>query len=188
MRRLGTLPSGWLGTIASTDPEDDRPLLLPGVRVKFSIIGRQAVREARTACGIALKSTDGDFQVASDALSRELIRGGIVEWEGIGDRDGNPAAVTPETIDLFIADTDLCEAAEQVYVTPWLMRDREKNVSGVSSNGTSQEETPGSDTATSVAPQAKPENGAAPTSKRARKPAPTGNMSHAPKKANSPSK
>ena len=147
MFQLGSPESGW---------KDIRP----GVRVQFAPIGIKMVRAAREACGIALK--DGDVMDASDALSREMLRRGIVAWEGIGNAtdepigpadlvpvfengepvlDGEEKPVMQAAVELFIADPDLFEAAQAIYVNPWLTRDREKNGSGVSSNGTSEEAT-----------------------------------------------
>ncbi len=148
MRKLGVLPSGWLGTIVSDDPADPRPFLLPGVRVRFDPVSRKAVREARAACAAVLREAEGDFQEASDALTREMVRHGIAEWEGVGDVEGEIASVNAETIALFIVDTDLCEAAEAVYVRPWLLRDTEKNGFAASSPGTSGAVTAESDIAT----------------------------------------
>ncbi len=151
MRKLGILPSGWLGTIASDDPADPRPFLVPGVRVRFEPVSRRAVRDARAACAAVLQQFEGDFQEASDALTREMVRHGIVEWEGVGDAGGDIVPVSPDTISMFIADVDLCEAAEAVYVQPWLVRDTEKNGSAASSLGTSEAGTAESDIATTPA-------------------------------------
>jgi hypothetical protein len=153
MLKLGALPSGWLGAIVSTDPEDPRPFLLPGVRVRFEPIGRKAVRAAREACGLSLQEHGADWQEALDALSCTFMRRGIVEWEGIGDAEGNALAVTPESVELFIANADTFEAAHLHYVSPWIDRDREKNVSAASSNGTSAVAMAAADIVTSPATQ-----------------------------------
>jgi hypothetical protein len=92
----------------------------------------------------------GDF---IDAVTRETLRLAITSWEGIGDAKGKPIPVTPElsvrvatadqpdrpsgTIDLFLADDDLLEVADRLYVLPQAERRREKNGAGHSSNGTS---------------------------------------------------
>ena len=185
MRKLGALPHGWLGEIASTDAGDGRPFLIPGVRVKFDPIGRKAVRAARAACQAAL-AKDGDFQEASDALSAEMLRFGIVEWEGVGDLAGDVVGVTPEAVGLFIADPDLCEAAEIVYVRPWVLRDMEKNVSAGSPNGTSGVVTPAPGTATksaSGAPTAGARRTRKPKTKMPAKAATTSPTSPKPKQA-----
>ena len=185
MRKLGALPSGWLGAIASDDPNNTRPFLIPGVRVRFDPIGRKAVRAARAACAVSL-AADGDYQEASDALSREIIRFGIVEWEGVGDVDGEVVAVTPEAVDLFLADPELCEQAEIAYVQPWLLRDMEKNASAGSPNGTSEEAMPALGTATTSASGAKTGDASLnskPRTKRPAKAATTSPTSPKPKRA-----
>jgi len=40
-------------------------------------------------------------QLTSNYLSNEVILGSITGWEGVGDADGNPVPVTPETWALF---------------------------------------------------------------------------------------
>jgi len=188
MLKLGAPESGWKD-------------LLPGVRVRFLPISRKMVRAARSACRQALQNAPNDIIEASDELTAAMLRLGIAEWAGIGDQneqllgpadlvpvigdDGNPAKdhdgepVMQAAVELFIANTDCFEAAERIYVQPWLDRDREKNGSAASSNGTSTEATPALGTANSPAPQAK-----ASGAKSAR----TGKTSPRPKKANSSSK
>jgi hypothetical protein len=176
MLKLGGFPGGW----------EDYVL---GARVRFAPIGPKAVRRARIACAAALRVDVADIEEAGDALSRELIRRGIVEWAGIEDAKGEP--LTPATlvpvfdaygepvldddqqpvmqaaVELFIADATAFEWADRVYVRPWADREREKNGWAGSPNGTSTGATPAPDTASSVAP---PETGsdAAPIRKRAR--------------------
>lgn len=151
MRNLGTAACGWLGSIPSPDADDPRPFLIPGVRVRFDAIGIKAVRAARQALSAAFVVDPDDNEAAGDAMSAELIARGIVNWQGVGDSDGNPVAVTPATVRLFVADPDLFEAADIVYVWPWVLRDREKNVSAPSPDGTLAGATAGNAIATSAA-------------------------------------
>lgn len=102
--------------------------LLPGIRVNFAAITIKGVRAARRAVADALKVDPDDIEEAGDALSRELIRRGIREWEGVlNTSDDETAPITPETIEMFIADPVAYEAADRVYVRPWADREREKN-------------------------------------------------------------
>ena len=111
--------------------------LMPGVRVRFRPIGRLALRRAREAMRTVIAEQGVEArQDAGDAFSDTLIREGIVEWEGIGDAEGQVLPVTPDTITAFLADPRLFEEADAAYVLPWLARDAEKNVSAPSSNGT----------------------------------------------------
>ncbi|WP_010184779.1 hypothetical protein [Sphingomonas sp. PAMC 26605] len=145
----------------------------PAVRVQFKPIGIKALRAARRAIAAALGVDPDDIENAGDELSRELIRAGLIAWEGIGDLDDNVIEVTPETIEMFIADPRTFEAADRVYVTPWVMQDLEKNGSSASPVGTGVAETPAKDTAGSSAPRAKKAAAtSARTPKMSRKPKP----------------
>jgi hypothetical protein len=128
---------------------------VPAVRVQFRPIGIKAVRAARRAIGVALGVDPEDIETAGDEMSRELMRAGILEWEGIGDSEGNPIAVTPSTIEMFITDTRTFEAADRVYIDPWVAKDLEKNVSSVSPAGTGEAATRVKGTAKRSAPRPK---------------------------------
>lgn len=123
----------------------------PAVRVEFAPIGIKAIRAARRAVAEALQIDPEDVEEAGDALSRELIRRGIRAWEGIGDAEGKVVAVTPENVELFLADPAAFEVADRVYVLPWVKRESEGNASAGSPNGTSTEATPALDTVSSPA-------------------------------------
>lgn len=145
----------------------------PEVAALFAPIGIKPVRAARRAAGIALQVDHDDVEEAGDELSRELIRRGLLKWRGIGGPDGKPIEpdqllpimgedgepklgedgepVMQAGIDLFLADPRAYEAADRLYVIPWLERDREGNVSSASPGGTGQVETPAADIASKPA-------------------------------------
>lgn len=137
----------WLGSIASDEPGDDRPFLLPGVRVRFAPVGTKAFRKGRAAAVLALVADEHDQEGAHDAMAAELLRHGILEWEGVGDADGTECQPSPEWIERFLANPIAFLAATKTYVHPFLERDAEGNASGASPAGTGVEGTPGSDTA-----------------------------------------
>lgn len=183
MLKLQPLEPEWLGRIASLDPDDPRPYLLAGVRVRFAPIGRKAVRAARMAVRDALGEDADDLINAGDALSCELIRRGIVEWEGVGDLDGEVIPVSPASIELFLADIGRFEAADDAYVRPWAKRDMEGNASAGSPIGTGAAATP----ANAIVPITRAPRKNAADASRTRKPAaaaaPTSSTSPRPKKA-----
>ena len=154
MLKLQPTEPEWLGPIPGAD-DDPRPFLLPGVRVRFAPIGPKAFRAAGQACVKVLTSAEEgaepDNEEASDAIAREVIVRGIVEWEGIGDEDGEPLAVSDAAKAAFIGDARTFLAAEAAYVTPFLLRDAEKNGSAGSPPGTGTKATPAPDTALSPA-------------------------------------
>lgn len=152
-----------LGTPAEAGWQD----VLPGVRVRFAPIGIKDVRAARRAVAAALQIDESDIESAGDALSLELLRRGILDWEGVGNAEGEP--LTPQTpvpvfledglraldatdrpateaaVELALRDPCLFEALDRVYVRPWSLREAEKNGFAGSRNGTSA--TPASNTA-----------------------------------------
>ena len=146
--------------------------VLPGVRVKFAPITIKAVRAAREATRIALGEDATDFEGAGDALSRELIRRGILEWAGVGDRDGEPLEVTSESIEMFLADPTALQATNRIYVMPWVRRDLEGNGYAGSPSGIGVGATPAKDIALSSARRTR-KAAVGRTRKRARKDAHT---------------
>ncbi|MFO1156624.1 MAG: hypothetical protein U1E43_07595 [Rhodospirillales bacterium] len=61
------------------------------------------------------------------ALVRALARVAILEWEGVGDADGNPVEPTPEHIDALLDLWPIAAAFERDYLAPAVMLDAEKN-------------------------------------------------------------
>ncbi|MGW8204403.1 hypothetical protein ACWGM0_17890 [Sphingomonas bisphenolicum] len=125
-------------------PEDSSP----AVRVQFAPIGRVALRAAKRAAGscyVGLDLSPDDnkplppevIEQAGDALSDSLLRSGIIGWEGVGDAHGEPVPLTPDNLDLFLADPTRWEALDSAYVRPFMLRELEKNVSSLSRNGIS---------------------------------------------------
>lgn len=156
--------------------------ILPGVRVEFEPITIKAVRAARKAAADALGIDPDDIEEAGDQLTRELLRRGIRAWEGVGDEDGEPLPLTPETVAMALDDPTFCQAADQAYVYPYVLRNAEKNASSGSLNGTGEAGMPAKGTATSTAASRKPA-AAARTPKPAKKVAPTTRTSRKPKAA-----
>ena len=145
--------------------------ILPGVRVQFAPIGIKAVRAARTAAMAALQANRDDVEEAGDIFTREMLRRGILAWEGVGNAEGEPVPVSPEAIALFLSNPRAYEAADRAYVTPWVQADMEGNASAGSPNGTGAGATPATNIAGSVAAPTKPAAAvSAPTSRTSSKP------------------
>lgn len=116
--------------------------LLPGVRIKVMPVTVASMLIAREAVGKVYRDEDQTDVAtrASMALVHELARRGIVEWEGVGTAEGEPAAVTGETIEALLDHWPAYDALDALYVTPALRRDQEKNASSNSPDGTSGED------------------------------------------------
>ncbi|GAA0278302.1 hypothetical protein LNAOJCKE_4552 [Methylorubrum aminovorans] len=116
--------------------------LIPGVRVRVRPITVASMLVAREAVGRVYRDEDQTDVAtrAGMALVHELARRGIVEWEGVGTADGEPAPVTAETINALLDHWPAYDALDALYVTPALRRDEEKNGSSNSPDGTSAED------------------------------------------------
>jgi hypothetical protein len=131
---------------ASTEPE--WLALFPGVRARFAPIGKKAIRAAKTAAAAVLAQDPQDVEGAGDAFSAELIRAGLLGWEGIADATGEQAlAFDPAGLEVFLGDPALFEAADEAYVGPYVARQAEKNGYALSPAGTSAGATPDKATA-----------------------------------------
>ncbi|MGR3250197.1 MAG: hypothetical protein ACU0DP_19205 [Thalassococcus profundi] len=111
--------------------------LAPGVRVQL--------RPLTTALMVATRS-DPDVEAVPDETSDEeralifakaLARRAVLDWEGVGDADGNAIAPSPDAIDALLDIWPIFEAFQLVYVSKGLLLEQEKNVSAPSPNGAS---------------------------------------------------
>jgi hypothetical protein len=161
MLKLVPLDPQWIDLVLPQGP----------VRVQMRPINRAAARTARDLVGRAMLGTENpDLGAVGDVMSAELIRAGLVAWEGIGDATGNPVPVTPENIELLLQHDDAFRAIETAYCNPWYDRDREKNGLPGSPNGIGTAAMPGNDIATSPArPKPKAAARNAPIAKTRRK-------------------
>ncbi len=116
--------------------------LISGVRVRVRPITVASMLVAREAVGKVYRDEDQTDVTtrASMALVHELARRGIVEWEGVGTAEGEPAPVTAETVNALLDHWPAYDALDALYVTPALRRDEEKNASSNSPDGTSGED------------------------------------------------
>ena len=74
-----------------------------------------------------------DAEVGNDAraaiFAGALARRAVVDWEGVGDANGNPLPVSPEGIDALLSLWPIFEAFNLHYVSPGMLLDAEKNAS-----------------------------------------------------------
>lgn len=113
--------------------------ILPGVRVRVKPISVAMVLIGRDEAGKVFVenrvAAEADAEAgnpnvgthAGIALVRSLVHAGIVEWEGVGDAEGNPAPVTSENVDLLLDEWRAYDAFDRLYVGPALDRGAEKN-------------------------------------------------------------
>ena len=78
-------------------------------------------------------SNDSRAAVFAGALARRAI----IDWEGVGDADGNVLEITPEGIDALLSLWPIFEAFNLLYVSRGMLLDAEKNGFAPSPTGTS---------------------------------------------------
>ena len=127
--------------------------LLPGVRLKLRPLTTALMVSARVDPVIEALPSEASTEELALAMAKAVARRAVLEWEGVGDAEGNPVSVTPEGIDALLEIWPAFEAFQGAYVAKGLLLEQEKNASAPSPSG--------------------PTAGAKATARRARKPAPT---------------
>ena len=98
-----------------------------------------------TALMVATRSDSAVQDLAADAsndsraaiFAAALARRAVVDWEGVGDAEGNVVPVTPEGIDALLSLWPIFEAFNLQYVSRGMLLDAEKNGSAPLPTGTS---------------------------------------------------
>ena len=98
--------------------------LAHGVRLHVRPITTAFVMAARVQ---AMKDAEVDAAVRSAALLKNLAQLAVIDWEGVGDADGNPAPVSPEAITALLDLWPIADAFERLYLGPALVLEQEKN-------------------------------------------------------------
>ncbi|MDF1734929.1 MAG: hypothetical protein P1U37_06560 [Minwuia sp.] len=133
--------------------------LVDGVRVRVrpcdtavyqaaKLAGINAVRDAQqalagvrdaggTVMGLSLDDAAEIAGVSQFGLVKALARLAILEWEGVGDDDGNVLPVTAANVEGLMRYHDIADIFVSKYTAPYADRVREGNGSGPSPNGTS---------------------------------------------------
>lgn len=106
---------------------------------------RVQLRPLTTALMVATRS-DPDVAAVPEATSDEeralifakaLARRAVLDWEGVGDAEGNVIDPGPQAIDALLDIWPIFEAFQLVYVSKGLLLEQEKNGSAPSPNGVS---------------------------------------------------
>jgi len=108
-----------------------------GVRVQLRPLTTALMVAARNDPAVqALGEAAGDEESAL-AFAKALARVAVLDWEGVGDADGNPISVSPEAIDALLDLWPLFEAFQTGYVAKGLLLEQEKNASSPLPSGSS---------------------------------------------------
>lgn len=86
----------------------------------------------------ALDTTDDMAQEAlAVIMAKAVARRVILDWDGVGDAEGQPVPVTSDGIDALLDIWPVFEAFQRDCLAPHLMLDQEKNASAPSPTGSS---------------------------------------------------
>ena len=111
--------------------------LIPGVRVRLRPLTTALMVSARAdpvIDGLSESSSQEDMALA---MAKAVARRALLDWEGVGDDDGNLVPVSPAGIDALLEIWPVFEAFQAQYVARGLMLDQEKNASAPSPTGPS---------------------------------------------------
>ena len=130
--------------------------LIPGLRVHLAPLTTALMVAARSQPVVADLPACASAEQAALAMAKALARTAILDWEGVGDDEGAPLAVSPEAIDALLDIWPIFEAFQTVYVAKGLLLDAEKNASSPLPSGRSAGATataPPADLSVLTAPQ-----------------------------------
>ena len=108
-----------------------------GVRVLLGPLTTALMVAARNDPAIVTLPEDASDEVSALAFAKALARNTMLDWEGVGDAEGNVIPVSPEAIDALLDIWPLFEAFQTDYVAKGLVLEQEKNVSPPLPNGSS---------------------------------------------------
>ena len=108
-----------------------------GVRLQLLPLTTALMVATRSDPAVQDLAADANNDTRAAVFAAALARRAIVDWEGVGDADGNLLAVTPEGIDALLSLWPIFEAFNLHYVSRGMLLDAEKNASASSPTGTS---------------------------------------------------
>jgi hypothetical protein len=111
--------------------------LATGVRIRVAPLTTAIMAAARADPDVEALGEDPAQDALAIALAKAIAVNVILDWEGVGDADGNPVEPNPQTIGALLDLWPMFEAFQLEYVAKGLLLEQEKNVSAPSPNGTS---------------------------------------------------
>jgi len=108
-----------------------------GVRVLLGPLTTAMMVAARNDPAIAALPEDATDEASALAFAKALAHNTMLDWEGVGDAEGNVIPVSPEAIDALLDVWPLFESFQTDYVAKGLVLDQEKNVSPPLPSGSS---------------------------------------------------
>ena len=109
-----------------------------GVRLQLLPLTTALMVATRSDPAVQALEADAGNDARAAVFAGALARRAVVDWEGVGDEDGNPLPVTPEGINALLSLWPIFEAFNLQYVSRGMLLDAEKNGSAPLPTGTSE--------------------------------------------------
>ena len=108
-----------------------------GVRLQLLPLTTALMVATRSDPAVQALAADASNDTRAAVFATALARRAIIDWDGVGDADGNQMEVTPEGIDALLSLWPIFEAFNLHYVSRGMLLDAEKNGFAPSLTGTS---------------------------------------------------
>ncbi|KFI32645.1 hypothetical protein CG51_00770 [Haematobacter missouriensis] len=108
-----------------------------GLRLQLAPITTAIMAAARSDIAGSEASEDMAQEALAMIMAKAVARRVILDWEGVGDADGNSVPVTADGIDALLDIWPVFEAFQRDCLAPHLMLEQEKNASAPSPTGSS---------------------------------------------------
>ena len=108
-----------------------------GVRLQLLPLSTALMVATRSDYKVQSLEADASNDSRAAVFAAALARRAVVDWEGVGDEDGNVLEITPEGVDALLSLWPIFEAFNLHYVSPGMLLDAEKNGSAPLPTGTS---------------------------------------------------
>ena len=108
-----------------------------GVRLQLLPLTTALMVATRSDPEVQALDSDASNDSRAAVFAGALARRAVIDWEGVGDADGNVLEITPDGIDALLSLWPIFEAFNLHYVSPGMLLDAEKNGSAPLLTGTS---------------------------------------------------
>ncbi|MDP3961796.1 MAG: hypothetical protein Q8Q26_17325 [Pseudorhodobacter sp.] len=98
-----------------------------GVRLLLLPLTTALMVAARSDPAVHALAADASNNTRAAVFTEALARRAIVDWEGVGDADGNVLEISQKGIDALMSKWLIFEAFQHEYVAPGTFLDAEKN-------------------------------------------------------------
>lgn len=108
-----------------------------GLHLQVAPITTAIMAAARSDIAVTDATEDMAQEALAVIMAKAVARRAVLDWEGVGNADGQPVPVTADGIDALLDIWPVFEAFQRECLAPHLMLEQEKNASAPSPTGSS---------------------------------------------------